>query len=83
MSSEDRMDLAAPPRSVRVRRYDTFAVLRRAQEVLGRAEVALDIARETVLHTRQKRARANPPRTLDDLTRLTLHLSLDRTPGER
>lgn len=79
---DDRVDLAGPPRAARARRHDTFAVLRRARAAVDRAEVALEIARETLVQTKQTRSRDRRAQDLDDGTRLTLHLLLDRMPDE-
>lgn len=82
MSPEERVERLGSPRAARVRRHDTFAVLRRARTAVDRAEVALEIAREPLVQTKQARCRDHRPQDLDDATRLALHLLLDRLPDE-
>jgi hypothetical protein len=79
--SDDLVDVGRS-RAAPVRRHDTFAVLRRARAAVHRADVALDIARETLMQTKQVRSRDRLPPDLDDATRLALHLMLDRIPDE-
>lgn len=63
----------------RPRVHDTFAVLRRAGAAVRRADLAVDTARETILHgasRRRERARRDRAPALDEATVARLRAGL-------